>query len=69
MALPNAIRGSMLPVELEFIASEELIQIMPMVKMEKIRFVSVRCVIPVLILKVTIPSTFRESMAPLLVDV
>lgn len=59
----------MLPVELEFIASEELVQIMPMVKMEKIRFVSVRFVMSLHILRVIILSTCRESMAPLLVDV
>ncbi|KAH8118465.1 Psf2-domain-containing protein [Phellopilus nigrolimitatus] len=40
MALPLALRNSMLPTELEFIASEELVSIRPTVKMEKIRFIS-----------------------------
>ncbi|THH12399.1 hypothetical protein EW145_g61 [Phellinidium pouzarii] len=40
MALPHALQNSMLPTELEFIASDELIEIRPTVKMEKIRFIS-----------------------------
>ena len=41
MALPIQLKGSMLPAELEFIASEELIEIMPTVKMDKIQFITV----------------------------
>lgn len=44
MALPASLRSSMTPTELEFIASEELVEIRPTVKLDKIRFVSVRVV-------------------------
>ncbi|KAI5124739.1 hypothetical protein M0805_005374 [Coniferiporia weirii] len=40
MALPFSLQNSMLPAELEFVASEELIEIRPTVKMERIRFIS-----------------------------
>lgn len=42
MALPAELCVSMMPTELEFIAGEELIEIRPTVRMEKIRFISVR---------------------------
>ena len=35
----------MLPIELEFIASEEFVEIKPTVKMDKIQFISVRFVL------------------------
>ena len=41
MSLPQALRSSMTPTDLELVASEELIEIRPTVKMDKIRFISV----------------------------
>ena len=41
MALPNQLRHTMLPTELEFVALEEVVTIVPSVKMDKIRFISV----------------------------
>ncbi|EJD01314.1 Psf2-domain-containing protein [Fomitiporia mediterranea MF3/22] len=40
MAIPLQLRNSMFPPELEFIASDELIEIKPAVKMDKIQFIS-----------------------------
>lgn len=41
MALSQPLRNTMLPSELEFIASEEMVEIMPTIKMDRIRFISV----------------------------
>lgn len=41
MALPTTLRNALLPPELEFIASEELVDIRPTVRMDRIRFISV----------------------------
>ena len=41
MAMPNELLHTMLPTELEFVASDELVTIVPTVKMDKIRFISV----------------------------
>lgn len=41
MALPSQLQETMLPAELEFIASEELVEIFPVVKMDKIQFITV----------------------------
>ena len=41
MALPQSLRTSVTPPELELIASEQLIDIVPLVTMEKTAFVSV----------------------------
>jgi GINS complex subunit 2 len=41
MALPQSLRTSITPPELELIACEELIDIIPRVSMEKIAFISV----------------------------
>ncbi|TDL29853.1 Psf2-domain-containing protein [Rickenella mellea] len=40
MSLPVALRNTISPAELEFIASEEIVEIRPTVKMDKIRFIS-----------------------------
>ncbi|KLO16352.1 Psf2-domain-containing protein [Schizopora paradoxa] len=40
MAFPQSMRSSTTPQELEFIASEELVEIRPTVKMDQIRFIS-----------------------------
>ncbi|OCB87488.1 hypothetical protein A7U60_g5393 [Sanghuangporus baumii] len=40
MALPNQLRTQVLPTELEFLASEELVEIFPVVKMDKIQFIT-----------------------------
>ena len=41
MALPQQLRGSITPLELELIASEHLIEIVPLIAMEKTAFISV----------------------------
>lgn len=41
MALPQSLRTSVTPPELELIASEQLIDIVPLVTMEKTAFISV----------------------------
>ena len=41
MALPQSLRTSVIPPELELIASEQLIDIVPLVTMEKTAFISV----------------------------
>lgn len=41
MALPQSLRTSVTPPELELIASEQLIDIIPLVTMEKTAFISV----------------------------
>ena len=41
MALPPSLRVSVTPPELELIASEELIEIVPLISMEKTAFISV----------------------------
>lgn len=38
--MPNELLHTMLPTELEFVASDELVTIVPTVKMDKIRFIS-----------------------------
>lgn len=42
MALPQSLRTSVTPLELELIASEHLIEIVPLITMEKTAFISVR---------------------------
>jgi hypothetical protein len=42
MALPLSLRNSITPPELELIASEELIEIVPLISMERTAFISVR---------------------------
>jgi GINS complex subunit 2 len=41
MALPPHLLGSMTPLELELIASEQLVEIVPLVSMERTAFISV----------------------------
>lgn len=41
MALPASLRTSVTPAELELIASEQLIEIIPLVAMERTVFISV----------------------------
>jgi len=41
MALPPSLRVSVTPPELELIASEELIDVVPLISMEKTAFISV----------------------------
>ena len=41
MSLPQPLRITLLPDELEFIASEEIVVIKPTIKMDRIRFISV----------------------------
>jgi hypothetical protein len=43
MALPQSLRTSVTPLELELIASEQLVEIVPLITMEKTAFISVRC--------------------------
>ncbi|KAL5527507.1 hypothetical protein ACEPAG_6308 [Sanghuangporus baumii] len=40
MALPTQLQTQVLPTELEFIASEEVVEIFPVVKMDKIQFIT-----------------------------
>lgn len=42
MALPSALQASTTPYELEFIAMEEIVEIVPLVAMDRIRLLSVR---------------------------
>lgn len=42
MALPIPLRNSVAPTELELIASEQLIEIVPLIAMERTAFISVR---------------------------
>lgn len=42
MALPQSLRTSVTPLELELIASEQLVEIVPLITMEKTAFISVR---------------------------
>jgi GINS complex subunit 2 len=44
MSLPAALRTSVTPPELELIASQQLIEIIPLISMEKTAFISV-CVL------------------------
>ena len=41
MALPASLRASVIPAELELIASEQLVEIIPLVAMERTAFISV----------------------------
>lgn len=41
MALPPPLRASVIPAELELIASEQLVEIVPLVAMERTAFISV----------------------------
>ena len=41
MALPPSLRTSITPAELELIASEQLVEIVPLVSMERTAFISV----------------------------
>ena len=41
MALPTSLRAAITPLELELIASEEVIEIIPLIAMEKTAFISV----------------------------
>ena len=42
MALPVALRNSITPPELELVAAEELVEIIPLISMERTAFISVR---------------------------
>lgn len=42
MALPAPLRSSVIPQELELIASEQLVEVIPLVAMERTAFISVR---------------------------
>ena len=42
MALPPPLRTSITPPELELVASEQLVEIIPLVSMERTAFISVR---------------------------
>lgn len=42
MALPSHLRTSITPEELELVASEQLVEIIPLVAMERTAFISVR---------------------------
>lgn len=41
MALPVSLRNSITPPELELVASEELVEIIPLISMERTAFISV----------------------------
>jgi GINS complex subunit 2 len=41
MALPPSLRNSITPPELELIASEELVELVPLISMERTAFISV----------------------------
>jgi GINS complex subunit 2 len=41
MALPPSLQNSITPPELELIASEELVEIIPLISMERTAFISV----------------------------
>jgi GINS complex subunit 2 len=41
MALPQSLRASVTPPELELVASQQLIEIIPLISMEKTAFISV----------------------------
>lgn len=41
MALPISLRNSVAPTELELIASEQLVEIVPLIAMERTAFISV----------------------------
>lgn len=41
MALPVSLRNSVTPPELELVASEELVEIIPLISMERTAFISV----------------------------
>jgi GINS complex subunit 2 len=45
MALPVSLRNSITPPELELVASEELVEIIPLISMERTAFISVRPVL------------------------
>jgi GINS complex subunit 2 len=42
MALPERLLKQMTPAELELIASEDLVEIVPLISMERTAFISVR---------------------------
>lgn len=42
MALPLSLRTSVTPYELEFIATQQLVEIVPLISMEKTAFIAVR---------------------------
>jgi hypothetical protein len=42
MALPQTLRSSVTPPELELVASQQLIEIVPLISMEKTAFISVQ---------------------------
>jgi len=49
MSLPTSLRTSIAPSELELIATQQLIEIIPLVSMEKTVFISVRSHLPHLV--------------------
>ncbi len=53
MALPVSLRNSITPPELELIASEELVEIIPLISMERTAFISVRPDCPILVISMS----------------
>lgn len=49
MALPVSLRNSITPPELELVASEELVEIIPLISMERTAFISVRPDCPIIV--------------------
>jgi GINS complex subunit 2 len=45
MALPPSLRTSVIPTELELVASEQLVEIIPLVAMERTAFISVNILV------------------------
>lgn len=45
MSLPQSLRTSVTPPELELIASQQLVEIIPLIAMEKTAFISVRIIL------------------------
>ena len=63
MALPVSLRNSITPPELELVASEELVEIIPLISMERTAFISVRpgCLI---VVNSVLNTVIREHTAP-----
>jgi hypothetical protein len=63
MALPVSLRNSITPPELELVASEELVEIIPLISMERTAFISVRPDSPIVVLSI-LNTVIREHTAP-----
>ena len=64
MALPLSLRNSITPPELELIASEELVEIIPLISMERTAFISVWLTLSGTMSVVLLTMVTREHMVP-----